>query len=343
MKRITLLAVLAVVMTIVAIPAMAATTFAWSGEITSQFQTNFTASAESVLTANISLGVTINSNLAFTGLIITTTNAAAGSTGGSLTNGNGEFAATVQIGNLLGMDPKTFAEALTIGNVAPGGTAYGVSAQGNEEVFGAAMTAGKVSIVSVTTISNMINIYLGLDPASFFGGTAAYIADVYGTFGPVSASLAYGSNKQETLNVSFSQAMGDITVGAAVGENYDTGASVYKLGFGGKFAYKTLATVGFGLTYGGSPAALGLVDINVNLAPAATWGADINSVLDTANSLFGGGGYVDASVWTKLDASTLRVGYIYTQNTAGNGYWLGYNWGGNALGGGLYFVYDMSF
>jgi len=337
--------VLALVLTVfVAIPAVAASTFAWSGEVTSQFQTNFKGAAESVLTANVTLGVTINDNLSFTGLVITTANAAAGSTG-ALTNGNGAFDATVQLGKIFGMDPKTFGEALTIGNVAPGGTAYGASVYANEEVFGAAMTAGKVSIVSLSTISNMINVYLGFDPASFIGTAAVpqYIADVYGTFGPVNASLAYGSNQQQTLNVAFSQAMGDMTIGAAVGENYDLKNSIYKIGVGGKFAYKTLATVGVGVTYGGSPAALGVVDISLNLVPAATYGLDVYTSLDTANSMFNGAGYLDISAWTKLDASTLRVGYAYTGNATGNGYWLGVNWGGNGLGGGLYFVYDLTF
>lgn len=340
MKRITLLAVLAVVMTIVAIPAMAATTFAWSGEITSTFQTNFKTAAEGVATANVSLGVTINDNLSFTGLIITTANTVAGGTG-ALTNTNGAYDATVQVGKIMGMDPKTFGEAITIGNFATGATTYGVSGYGNEAVFGAGMTSGALSIASVTTISNMINVYLGVDPASFIGGgTAQWLADVYGTLGPVNVSLGYGSNMQQGLNVSFSQAMGDLTIAAALGETYDLSAGSpkgYTIGVGAKVAYKTLLTAGLGLTYGGNPAGLGTVDINVNLAPAANYGVDVWTVLDTANGIFGGAGYLDLSAWTKLDASTLRVGYVYTSGTGNVGEYVA------RTNGGLYLDYDLTF
>jgi len=340
MKRITLLAVLAVVMTVVAIPAMAGTTFAWSGEITSTFQTDFTTAAEGVATANISLGVTINDNLSFTGLIITTANAPGGSTSGALTNGNGAFDATVQLGKVLGLDSKTIGEAITIGNFAPGGTAYGASGYANEEVWGAGMTqSGGIAIASVTTINSMINLYLAVDPATLIGGTPAYLADVYGAFGPVSVSVGYGSNGQESLDVLFAPAaMGDLTFAVAVGQNYDTaGTGTLKLGFGGKFAYKTLVTFGLGTSFDVTNSALGTIDINVNLAPAATWGADVWTVLDTANSLFGGSGYLDLSVWTKLDASTLRLGYVYTSSTSNLGYYVA------RTPGGLYFSYDVTF
>jgi len=344
MRRITLLTVLAVVLTaIIAIPAVAATTFAWSGEITSVFQTDFTTAAEAVTVANVTLGVTINDNLSFTGLIIATANAAAGSTGGALTNANGAYDATFQLGKILGMDPKVLGEAITIGNFAPGGTAYGVTGYANEEVWGAAMTAGKVSIASVTTISNMVNLYLAVDPASFIGtgATPAYLADVYGTFGPISASVGYGSNKQQSLDVSFSQALGDLSIGAAVGETYDTAASHYNIGFGAKAAYKTLVTFGAATSYGNmsGTAGLGTLDVNINVAPAANFGADVWTIVDLANGGFTKtAGYVDFSVWTKLDASTLRLGYVYTAQTTGAvGYYVA------QTPGGLYFLYDLTF
>jgi hypothetical protein len=335
MRRITLLTVLALVLTaFVAIPAMAATTFAWSGEITSAFQTDFATAYEAVSTANVTLGVTINDNLSFTGLIITTANAAAGATG-ALTNTNGAFDATVQLGKILSLP---VGEAVTIGNFAPGATTYGVSTIDYEALFGAGMTAGKVSIQSVTTVSG-INIQLALDPGSLIGAgaTPQYLADVYGALGPLSFSLGYGSNKIQGLDVNFGQKMGDLGFAVDVEEMYNTGASAWGIGFGGKVTYTTLLTFAFGTTY--TSTGLGSTGINVNLAPAANYGVDLYADLTGTFAV----NYVDASVWTKLDASTFRLGYTYTPLSTVTGFWLGTNWGGENAGGGLYFVYDLSF
>jgi len=314
---------------------MAATTFAWSGEITSTFQTDFATAAEGVATANVTLGVTINDNLSFTGLVITT---AVGSNGATtaLTNGNAAYYATVNLGGVLGLDPKVIAEKLSIGSWDVAGTAYGVTGYANEEVWGADMTGGPLAIGSLTTINNMVNVYLAFDPASLFG-TPAYIADVYGVFGPISASVAYGSNQQESLNVTFAQTMGDIAIGVGVGENYNLGASTYNIGFGAKVAYKTLVTFGAATSYGS--AGLGTLDVNVNIAPSATMGIDLWTIVDLANGGFTAtAGYLDASVWTKLDASTLRLGYVYTAQTAAAGYYVA-----RLATGGLYFLYDLTF
>jgi len=331
MKRITLLALLAVGLMVVAIPAMAASTFAWSGEITSAFQTDFTTSSEAVSTANVTLGVTINDNLSFTGLIIATTNAAAGSTGGSLTNANGAYDATMQLGKILNLG---IGEAVTIGNFAPGATTYAVSVIANEGVFGAAMTAGNVSIQSVTTVSG-INVQLAFDPGSFFGGTAAYLADVYGAFGPVQVSLGYGSNQTQGLDVQFAQSMGDLGFAVDVQEGYSmaTGGGL-KIGFGAKVTYTTLLTFGIGTNYAASGATTGLgnLGINVNLAPSATMGVDLYANMSGTFTI----AYVDASFWTKVDASTLRLGYVYTSSTGG------YNVA-RLLNGGLYFTWDVTF
>jgi len=335
MRRITLLTVLAVVLTaVMAIPAVAATTFAWSGEVTSDFQTNFTTAAEAVTTASVTLGVTINDNLSFSGLVIATGGLAPAATG-ALSNSNAAYYATMQLGNILGLDPKTLSIAVSIGDFGAGMTTYGVSGYANEALAGADMADGKVNIATTVGVMNLFKVYLAVDPASIFG-TAAYMANVYGTFGPVNVSLAYGSTNQETLNASFSQAMGDLTLGVAVAENYDMGASTYNLGFGAKVAYKTLVTFGVGTTYGS--AGLGTLDVNVNLAPAATWGADVWTIVDLANGGFTtSAGYLDLSLWTKLDASTLRVGYVYTAQTTAVGEYVA------QTPGGLYFRYDLTF
>jgi len=344
MKRITLLAVLAVVMTIVAIPAMAATTFAWSGEITSTYQTDLGLNgAGGVATANVTLGVTINPVLSFSGLIITTANTTNGGTG-ALTNGNAAYYATVDLGAVLGLDPKSIAEKVSFGNFATGATAYAASGYANEEVWGVAFTGSALTVASTTTINNMINVYVAFDPISGMS-YPHWLADVYGAFGPVSVSAGIASKAgtfggtvlEETANVLFAPAaMGDLSFAVAVGEDYNLTAASYNIGFGGKVAYKTLLTVGVGTTYGG---ALGTIDVNVNIAPAANYGLDVWTVLDTANSLFNGAGYLDASGWVKLDASTLRVGYVYTANTAkALGYYVA-----RINGGGLYVDYDLTF
>jgi hypothetical protein len=345
MKRITLLAVLAVVLTVVAIPVMAATTFAWSGEITSTYESDFAKNVgEGVITANVTLGVTINPILSFTGLIITTANTTNGGTG-ALTNGNGAYYATVDIGAVMGLDPKTIAEKVSVGNFATGATVYAASGYANEEVWGVAFTGGALTVASTTTISNMINVYVAFDPAS--GATRPHaLADVYGVFGPLSVSVGIASKDDavytvvldQSANVLFSQAMGDLSFAVALGEDYNLSKATYNIGFGGKVAYKTLLTVGVGGSYG--TAGLGTVDVNVNIAPAANYGADVWTVLDTANSMFGGAGYLDLSGWVKLDASTLRVGYIYTTNTGTTA--LGYYVARTATGG-LYFLYDLTF
>lgn len=329
MKRISVLAVL-VLLVALAAPAMAATTFSWSGEVTSVFQTNFITAKEAVTTANVSVGVTINDVLSFSGLVLTSA-----VPGYGLTNGNGAFYATIQLGKILGLDPKTIVEAVSVGNFGPGATTYGVSGVGKEGVFGAGMTAGNVSLQSVTTIKSMVNVLLAVDPASLWAASPSYLVDIYGTLGPVSASLGYGSNKIQGADVKFAQTLGDIGFAVDVQEQYNIGASTYQIGFGGKFTYTSLLTFGIGTNYGS--AGFGDLGVNLNLAPAATWGADMYTVMHlTATPFDASGGYVDASVWTKLDASTLRIGYVYTNGAVAGNYVA-------QTAGGLYLLYDLAF
>jgi hypothetical protein len=336
MRKLTVFAVLAALVVVVAPAAMAATTFAWNGEVTSAFMTDFTNATEGQTNMYLNLAVTVTPAITVTGIDFVS---ATGPTW-ALTNGNGVADASVNIGTILGLDAKTIGEVVTIGYFAPGATEYAVSGIALEDTLGAsaAWAAPSLQIQSVTTINSMINLQLAVDPASLFTTSQLYLANVYGSVGPLSFSVAYGSSKGQHADVKFAQSFGDVGVSANVQEDLDTVSSNLKFGVGAAVTYQTLLTVGVGTYYDlAAGAGLGPIGVNVNLAPAATWGADLGLKMALDGTGFANTGFVDASVWTKLDASTLRVGYDYTM-TGG-----AYEAGKVLTNGGLYFNYDVSF
>jgi len=315
MKKLSVLALLAVLAVIAAPAAMAATTWAWAGEVTSGFMTDFTTAIEGQSNMYVNLTATINPILSVTAIDFVS---ATGPTWG-ITNGNGVADAALNVGTLLGLDPKMIGEVVTVGYFAPGATEYNVSTIALEDTLAAsaAWAAPSLQVQSLTTINGMINVQLALDPGSFVGATATplYLADVYGTVGPLSLSLAYGSSKDQHFDVKFAQAFGDISFAANVQEDYSmaTTPGALKLGFGASVAYKTLVTFGIGTAYNVTSAAVLPLGINLDFAPAATWGADVFARMGLDGSGFTANpSGVEASVWFKADASTVRVGYTYT-------------------------------
>lgn len=337
MKRTTFLAVLTLVIVVaIAIPAVAETKFTWSGEVTSVFQTDFTTASEALSAANLTVGVAINDIVGFNGVIFTT--APLSSTldpQWALANGNAAYYATLNVGKLLGTDAKQFGQSLLVGSYAPVMVEYAVSGLALEDALDSAMTAGSIAVQSTTTISGNYNLLVAFDPASF-ASAPAYLFDIYGTMGPLSASVGYGSNKAVNADVQVAPKLpGDVGFAVDTQFGYDTAASTYALGFGGKVTYKTLLTVGAGSSYGS--AGLGDLGLNINLAPATNYGADVwvkmhlnGTPLDTV------GGFFDVSGWAKLDIATLRVGYVYTQATGGE-------YVAKLPNGGLYASFDVTF
>jgi hypothetical protein len=334
MKKLTLFAVVAL-LAAGALPAMA-TDFSWSGEITFGFTTDFSGHSDNHLTnAYLNLTAKVNDNFSVLSGIYFNPNSTAAAVPEALTN-IGDYYATADLGKALSLP---VGEVMTIGWIDTTATGYAVSGYAYESLV---LDPGvRYNVQSVTTFDK-INVQVSMDPASWFGTTPAnYLLDIYGPLGPISFSAAYSSAALGTGkglifgDVQFAQAMDPISFAADVQVKYDLNASAYTLGVGGKFAYSTMVTVGVGTSF--STAGLGNLGINVNYVNNPKFGADLGVSLDLATGAANLINNIDGSLWTKIDVSTLRVGYDYTMNATG------YEAPIDLTNGGVYFSYDITF
>jgi hypothetical protein len=324
MKKLTFFAVVAL-LAVIALPAMA-TDFTWSGEVTLGYISNGNAATgTTTLLSNNYLNVVgkLDDNVSFYGeLLIEPDTKGFPVTGGYLYG-------TADLGKALGLP---IGEVLTFGYVDTTTQYYNASAWGNEEV-GDLDPGLRYNLSSVTTIGPA-NILLSVDPSQP-GANPSILANAYGTFGPVKASIAYYTNKVGTgglalADVNFSQKMGDLGFAVDGQAGYDLTAQALKWGAGANVTYTTLLTVGLGTS--GTTSSIGNIDINVNLVPMTSLGVDLAASFATTG--FNG---IDSSVWYKIDKSTLRVGYAYTTNGTG------LYWPAAETNGGIYFSYDLTF
>jgi hypothetical protein len=345
MKRITLLVVLAVALLMaVGIPVMAATTFAWSGEITYDYMTDFTNAKDYMgnyylnLAASPADGFTGYMGIYFNpeGITQAVTTISGGAVTASLANiltNTGSLYFTADLGKVLKLP---VGEVATIGWIDTAATGYSVSGFGYEAL--AVDGLGVRDNVQLVTTFSGINLQVSVSPDTLFApiSNPLYLVDVYGSMAPVSFSLAYTSNANKLGgvvfgDVQFAQAFGDIGVAADAEATYDLAAAAYKIGIGARMTYTTMLTVAVGTNL--NAAGLGNLGLNVNFVASPTMGADLGvSIPGTFASI----NCIDASVWTKLGVSTLRLGYDYTTST------IGYELAVLAKGG-LYLIWDLTF
>jgi len=328
MKRYTVFAVVALLAAI-ALPAMA-TDFTWSGEVTLGYMTDFSKASTLLSNNYLNLGAKLTDTLsAYTELLIEP------DTTGFPVNG-GYFYGVLDIGKSL-MLP--FGEVVTFGYVDTTTQYYNASGFGYEEVGD--VDPGVRYNLSFVTTADPVNLLLSIDPSSLVKSPAApsVLADVYGTFGPVKASVSYWTNKsakggQALGDVNFSQKMGDLGFAIDGQVKYDLAASTFGWGVGANVTYTTLLTVGVGTA--GTPG-LGNLGVNVNLAPSASYGADLGVSMNLATGAANLLNCVEGSGWVKIDKSTLRVGYDYSNGA------FAYLAPTTLAHGGMFFSWDVTF
>ena len=325
MKKLALFAVVAL-LAAVALPAMA-TDFTWSGEVTLGYISDGTPAGTSTLISNNYLNVVgkVDDNVSFYGELLIEPDAK-----GFPVNG-GYLYGTADLGKSLGLP---FGEVLTFGYVDTTTQYYNVSAWANEEVGD--FDPGLRYNMSFVTTFGPANILVSIDPSQS-GAAPSVLANVYGTFGPVKASVAYYTNK--TMNgglgladVNFSTKMGDLGFAVDGQAKFDLASSAFSWGAGVDVTFTSLLNVAVATS--GTTSSLGNIDFNVNLVPMTSLGVDLAVSLATTGSLLNG---IDTSVWYKIDKTTLRVGYAYTTNN------IGLYWPAPEQNGGVYFSYDLTF
>jgi len=354
MKRITLLAVLAL-MVALAVPVMA-TDFAWNGELTYGSITDGTNVADAYVNAFIAVAgkadanntFNLTFNAAYAGTGVPSVGLLAG--GATTLNAFTEYASVIDLVSDVGKTLSLpFGLVATFGWFEPAATSYSLTSWGYESLI--AYDPWGVSHDSLQLVATFgtINVQLAFQPTDSTLQSQALdpqiIGDVYGVMGPIKFSVAYTSNKTKDYmglagaSVVWTQAFGDLTpaVNAEFSYNLATGAkNPYTIGVGASVAYTTLLTVGVGTSING--AGLGNLGINVNLVPMTGLGIDV----DPSLNLSGTGDLVnciDVSAWYKIGASKVRVGYLYEKT--GFGYM---NAPANlAPNGGLYATWDLTF
>lgn len=343
MKKLTLVAVFAMLVA-VALPVMA-TDFSWSGEVTLGAVTDFTSAKQGLINYWVNLDGKVNDNLGWH-VEFGFNPGASPAVASWLPVTFYYYYGNADLGGILGLTAGGIDPVLTFGYMDSATPYYSLSAYDYESV-GDVDPGSRYNITLTTAIMKTVNVLISVDPALVWTNTPIIIASVNGTFGPVSAALNYFNNSSPNnvlgADVKFQQAMGDLTIGVDASAKYDASAktSPFQYGAAVKVAYTTLINVaaGFASTATGlATSDLGNLGINANLVANPNLGVDLNLSLNLttgATTLINGG---DFSVWTKLDKSTVRLGYLYSTVGLGN-----VNAVAEPTDGGVYLNYDLSF
>jgi hypothetical protein len=357
MKRITLLAVLAL-MVAVALPVMA-TDFTWSGELTYGAITDFTNVVDAYSNANIAVKAAADANNTFNA----TLNAAyaGGATapavaiigGGSTTlKAFGAYFSVIDFASDIGKALNLpFGLVGTIGWFEPAGTSYSVTGYAYESLIAYDPTGASHDAFQLIATFGPVNVQVAFEPIASSEAKVALapqitVFDVYGVFGPFKAAVAYTSNLRKDYmgkagaSITWTQAIGDLTPGVNAEFSYNLASGVtnpWTAGIGVNVAYTTFLTLGLSTTATG--AGLGNFGINLGLVPVTGIGIDVASSLNLATGAANLLNGVDVSATYKIGASKIRVGYLY-ETAAGFNYNAPADFPPN---GGAYASWDLTF
>jgi len=355
MKRITLLAVLAL-MVALALPVMA-TDFTWSGELTYGASTDFTKSADAY--GNAFLGLTGKAdanntfyatlNTAYSGSALTVLTDLAGGTG-TLNSFSAYFSAfylTSDIGKILGLNGIT--AVATYGWIDTACTSYSVSGYGYESLIAYDPQGTRDNAQIVVGFGAPASIQVSVSPLVSNVGSLTFnpqiLFDVYGGFGPINYSVSYSTNKTTNFmgtvgaSVKWGQAMGDLTPAVNLEVTDNLTGNAMSLGVGASFAYTTMFSAGIGTAITLAPAfGMGNLGINTSFVPMANFGVDVDASMNLATGAANFINAIDASAWYMLGKSKARLGYLYSTGSGA------YNAPVTlAPNGGIYFSWDLTF
>lgn len=333
MKRITLLAILALMVAVV-VPVMA-TDFSYSGEVTLSAITDFAIAHEGFVNYWLNLDAKVNDNLSahaelgFNPNFVNSKTTPPFNTTDYFNPGSWlplqfyYYYGTADLGGILGLTAVGLDPVLNFGYLDSATPYYNFSSYDYESV-GDFDPGSTYRLTLNTSVMKLFNVLLTVDPASMWNGKPFAIASVNGTFGPISAALNYYTNQNTAgglvgADVRFMPTMGDLSFGVDVSGKYDvSNANAWGYGVAVKVAYTTLVNIAAGLA--GSSSGLGNLGMNVNfvLMPALGIDLDLSMNLATGAATAINGG--DFSVWYKIDKSTVRLGYLYSTIGLGNVY-----------------------
>jgi len=356
MKRITLLAVLAL-MVALAVPVMA-TDFTWSGELTYGAITdganvvdaygNAFIAVKAAADANNTFNATLSSAYSGTGQSVAVDLAG----GATVLKAFGTYASVIDFASDLGKIMNLpFGLVATLGWFEPAGTSYSVTGYGYESLIAFDPTGASHDAFQLIATFDTVNVQLAMEPVSSTLAKVQFapqitVFDVYGVFGPIKASVAYTSNGKTDYmgkagaSVTWTQAMGDLTPAVNAEFAYDLASGAknpWTIGVGVNAAYTTLITVGLSTSING--AGLGNFGINLGLVPMTGIGIDVASSLNMASNAANILNGIDVSGTYKFGASKVRVGYLYETVK-------GFNYNAPAdfpPNGGLYASWDLTF
>jgi hypothetical protein len=359
MKKFTVLAVLAL-MVAVAMPVVA-TDLSWKGEFTYGSITDFT-NAESAygnayytLVGHIDDFNTINARIAaaFTNVAVVSVLDSSGTaqTVNAFNAYLNKFYLDTDIGKALKLP---IGLVTSMGWLDPTFTNYDPSGYGNEGVAG--FDPGTRDSAKILVTIAPVNVMLAFSPNSnalpLSTVNPLVLLDVYGAFGPISASAGWYATALGATNglgklglaVAFSQAFGDLTPTVDLEGYYDLTAPAAKaLGYGAgvKVAYTTMVSAAVAIDGWDAPG-LDALSANVGFVPVKTFGADVGFKMNLATGASDFG--LDISAWTLFGVSKLRVGYLYSSTTGADGYGsLNAPTAAGLKNGGLYFTMDVDF
>jgi hypothetical protein len=347
----------------IAIPVMAETTVAYSGELEFGYITDFSAPPTGVFNNQKvvlklmpdkinTVTLDMRSNFGGTGAIPYP---------GSNLYAN-EFSITSDVGMALGIDAMGVDPVLKAGyfNATSLENSLGY---GFEEMDYETGTTGLVGIN--TAIMKMVNVNVAFAPTSF-NNPGTMLLDINGTIGPVTAEIAYvagsgtsggiaettGDLSKGVLGVTLagSYDVSSIKISADGGLSYNLDSNAAKgnqmtFGVGLEGNYNSMASLAVSFQ-GNDDKAFNKLGVNVGLTPISTVGVDVGVAYDAGGSaqVSGDAGLnsIDGSVWTMFGAAKLRVGYVVVDNTKVTKVWtLNENTG--SLNGGLYMDVDLPF
>ncbi|MGA2974362.1 MAG: hypothetical protein ABSF77_03550 [Spirochaetia bacterium] len=359
MKRTWLLGIVVVALIAIALPAMAATTWGFAGEMTYGVIGTGSTAADAFGNAYLNINATIDANNTAQlelyannlGTVETT-----GVMGAVVCN---DFYWQSDVGGILGLDKKTVDPVLSVGygvydlpdyNLTQSGpegiAALGVDSGNADGMFGGEIGHGYGLIALNTSVMGMFNIVLATSGNTFTTAVPEALLGAYGTIGPVSVEAGWVPKGTTSgyipIGAQFNYTVAGIAL-AAMGsfvDNLNSGGTSTWAG-AIRATYQSNYTIDFAIVGNTSGLTEGTGDIIANITKSL---GVIGTVwLDLAT----GGGFdaFEASAWYMLGPAKLRLGYLYEVNT-------GVNLGGTDLnapannfagGGGIYLTCDMSF
>ncbi|MGA2974067.1 MAG: hypothetical protein ABSF77_02030 [Spirochaetia bacterium] len=356
MKRITLLAVLAL-MVAVALPVMAVD-LTWTGELTYGAITDGTTAVDAYSNAYLDAKAVVDPNntiyanllgaFAGTGLPDVVDLSGTITVLSAFSGYFNVFYLTSDIGKIFGLNGIT--AVATVGWLEPSATSYSLTTEGYESImaydpWGVSHDTAEV----VVGFGAPLNLQVFVSPIDSTDQSQPFspqfIVNAYGGMGPINYSVAYESWSKTAgwtsfmgavgAAVKYSQAFGDITPAVNAEVSYDLTSSTLSIGYAASVAYTTLIKVAFGGV--ATTAGLGNLSIQADLVPMKGLGVDVYAFYTpAATTQFS----VDGSVWYLFGATKLRVGYVYGSSPIGGPSAAPANVAPN---GGVYALVDLTF